>query len=68
MKSNDLFDLFMVCLIVSEYQNLQLFGCEAHNLDLTNPTGMGAIYGALEHPIVHKWAILLHGSGLAAGK
>ena len=29
---------------------------------------MGAIYGALEHPIVYKWAIPLHGSWLAAGK
>ena len=30
--------------------------------------GTGAIYDALEHPIVHKWVILLHGSWLAAGK
>ena len=30
--------------------------------------GTGAIYGALEHPTVHKWAIPLHGSWLAAGK
>ena len=29
---------------------------------------MGAIYGALVHPIVYKWTILLHGSWLAAGK
>ena len=30
--------------------------------------GTGAIYGALVHPIVHKWAIPLHGPWLAAGK
>ena len=29
---------------------------------------MIAIYGTLEHPIVHKWAISLHGLWLAAGK
>ena len=30
--------------------------------------GMGAIYGPLEHLIVHKWTILLHESWLATGK
>ena len=30
--------------------------------------GTGAIYGALGHPIVHKWAIPLHRSSLAACK
>ena len=30
--------------------------------------GMEAIYGTLGHPVVHKWAIPLHGPWLAAGK
>ena len=29
---------------------------------------MGAVYGVLEHPIVHKWSIPLHWPWLAAGK